>query len=115
MTVDDRRRGGSTGVCMRCRLRSSHERGQVTDPPAKLAGTDTLQVVGGIIEDAKHVLDEKVGNGKSHTGKSPHKKLRRVGDILRKRGAAILDRVHPRIAMVKPAGTRMSEDPRQSE
>lgn len=39
-----RRRGGNTGMCMHmwCWLRRTHERGQITDPDTKLAGTNAL-------------------------------------------------------------------------
>jgi hypothetical protein len=82
-------------------LRSGHEGGQVPNPYTKLTGTDTLRVIGRILEDAKHIFDKKIRNRKGHAGESPHKKAGRVGKILIKRGETILDCVHPRIAMIK--------------
>jgi len=83
-------------------LRGGHESGQVPNPYTKLTGPDTLRVIGRIVEDAKHIVDKKICNRKSHAYESPHEEVGRVGKILIKRGEAILDRVHPRIAMIKP-------------
>jgi hypothetical protein len=98
-------------MCMCRRLRSGHEGGQVPNPYTKLTGTDTLRVIGRILEDAKHIFDKKIRNRKGHAGESPHKKAGRVGKILIKRGETILDCVHPRIAMIKPTRIWMSKDP----
>jgi hypothetical protein len=64
------------------RLRGDHESRQVPNPYTKLTGTDTLRVIGRIVEDAKHIVDKKICNGKSHAGKPPHKEVGRVGKIL---------------------------------
>jgi hypothetical protein len=87
---------------MCCRLRGSHESGQVPNPYTKLTGTNTLRVISWIVEDAEHVFDKKIRNRKSHAGESPHEEVGRVGKILIKRVATILDRVHPGIAVIKP-------------
>jgi len=95
-----------------CRwLRGGHESGQVPNPYTKLTGTNTLRVISWIVEDAKHIVDKKIRNGKGHAAESPHEKVGRVQKILIKRGATILDRVHPGIAMIKPTRIEMSEDP----
>jgi hypothetical protein len=86
---------------MRCRLRG-HETGQVPNPNTKFTGTYTLRVISWIVEDAKHIFDKKIRNRKGHAGESPHEEVGRVGKILIERGATIIDRVHPGIAMIKP-------------
>ena len=93
------------------RLRGSHEGRQVPNPHTKLTGTDTLRVIGRILEDAKHIFDKKIRNRKGHARESPHKEVGRVQKILVKRGETILDRVYPRIAMIEPTRNWMSEDP----
>ena len=102
MTSGYGRRGGSTGVCMCHQLRGGHESRQVPNPYTKLTSTNTLRVISWIVEDAKHIFDKKIRDRKSHAGESSHEEVGRVGKILVKRGAAILDRVHPGIAMIKP-------------
>jgi hypothetical protein len=83
-------------------LRGSHESGQVLNPYTKLTGTNTLRVISWIVEDAKHIFNKKIRNRKSHAGESPHEEVGRVGKIEIERGATILHRVHPGIAMIKP-------------
>jgi hypothetical protein len=96
---------------MRRRLRSGHTSRQVPNPYTKLTGTDTLRIVGWIVEDAKHIVDKKICDRKSHTGKPPHEEVGRVQKILIERGETVLDRVNPWIAVIEPTRIWMSEDP----
>jgi hypothetical protein len=82
----------------------------VPDPYAKLTSTDALGVVGGVIKNAEHILDEKVCHRESHAGESPHEEAYGIGKILIKRGETILDRIHPGVAMIKPTRMSMSKD-----
>jgi hypothetical protein len=86
------------------RWQGGHENGQVSNPFTKFTSTNTLRVIGWILEDAKHIFDKEIRNRKSHAGESPHEEADRVGKVLIKRGATTLDRVHPGIAMIKPTG-----------
>jgi len=74
-------------------------------------GTDTLGVISRIVEDAKHIVNKKICNRKSHAGESPHEEVGRVGKIVIERGETILDSVNPGVAMIKPTRIWMSEDP----
>jgi len=56
-------------------------------------GADTLRVIGGFIEDTEDIFYKKVCNRQSHAGEPPHENVGRVGEILIKRGATILDGV----------------------
>ena len=98
-------------MCMRRRLRSGHESRQVPNPHTKLTSTDTLRVIGRILEDAKHIFHKEIRNRKGHARKSPHEEVGRIQKILVKGGETILDRVHPRIAMIEPTRNWMSDDP----
>jgi hypothetical protein len=92
-------------------LRRAHESRQIPNPHTKLAGADTLRVIGGIIEDTEDIFYKKVGNRESHASEPPHEEVGRVGKILIKRGVTIQDGVWPGIAVIDPSKIRINEDP----
>jgi hypothetical protein len=99
-----------------CRqLRRAQKSRQIPNPCTKLVGANTLRVIGGVIKDAEDIFDKKVYNRKCHTSESPHEEVNRVRKIPIKRGASILNCIHPGVDMINPNRVWISEDSEEQE
>jgi hypothetical protein len=79
----------------------AEESGKILGPSTEIGSGYAPGIVLGIVEEAKDVVDQKVGDGKGHSGKAMHEKLDGLFLVKVERRTRLVSGIRPRIVVVE--------------